>query len=255
MLSQASQKQLITFLAILLGAMALWSIFAEQKTSRLTLMPELAERLQLPQRSTSAIPTRSGDKSQLLISLGDITHNQVLTSVRTQEGMLLAGQVSLSPGSSLDFDFASASYQLSLLNLDNRLFGTDTAYFGLHQRSDALLALPLIAAAKAVRLPPMSAPETAKIEKLLAALGELEDVNFIRNGRAHSAEQAVAHMRRKWEAAGSKITSAEDFIEKIGTRSSSTGEPYQLRYADGRVQNSADFLKAKLAAMAAQTRV
>lgn len=253
--SQATQKQLIVFFSILLAIVLLWRIFDVQKTSQLAAVPQLAERLQLPQRSTSAIPTRTGEKSHLLISIGDITRNQVLTSVRTREGMLLASQVSLSPGASLDFDFASASYQLSLLDLDNQLIGDDTAYFGLRQLSNALLAPPQIAPPKAERSASISAEETAKIEQLLSALGALRDVNFIRNGRAHSSQQAVAHMRRKWEAAAWEISSAEDFIEKIGTRSSSTGEMYQLRFADGRVQNAADFLRAELAKINSQMRV
>lgn len=253
--NQATQKQLIIFFSILLALVLLWRIFDVQKTSQLAPMPQLAERLQLPQRSTSAIPTRSGEKSQLLISIGDITRNQVLTSIRTREGMLLASQVWLSPGSTLDFDFASASYQLSLLDLDNQLIGDDTAYFGLRQLSDVLIASPQIAPPAAERAAPMRAEETAKIEQLLSALGALKNVNFIRNGRMHSSTQAVAHMRRKWEAAGTKISSAQDFIEQIGTRSSSTGQLYQLRYADGRMQNSADFLQAELARIAAQTRV
>jgi Family of unknown function (DUF5329) len=242
-------------LLMVLLALISFILGCEPQSPELALMPEFAERLQLPQRSTSAIPTKSGENSQLLIRLGDITRNQVRTSIRTREGMLISHATSLSPGSALNFDFASARYQLSLLNLDNQLLGTDYAYFALRQLSAELLPMPNTAPPSMQKKPPISPVEAAKIEQLLAALGALENVYFIRNGRAHSASEAVAHMRRKWETAADEIASAQEFIDKIGTRSSSTGELYQLRYADGRMQNAADFLKAELARVEGQMRV
>ena len=254
---------------LLMLLLALTSLIqgCERQNSELALMPELAERMQLPQRSTSAIPTRSGENSQLLITLGDITRNQVQTSIRTREGMLISHARSLSPGNAMSFDFASARYQLSLLNLDNELIGTDYAYFALRQLSDELLPVPKSAPKSAPeslpeslpfpvqKAPPISPVEAEKIEQLLSTLGALKNVNFVRNGRAHSAAEAVAHMRRKWKAAATEIHSAQEFIDKIGTRSSSTGEIYQLRHADGRVQNTADFLKAELARIEGPMRV
>lgn len=49
---------------------------------------------------------------------------------------------------------------------------------------------------------------------------------------------------RKLKSAGSRITTAEQFIDHLGTRSSRSGEPYRMRLADGTTTTLRDhFLK------------
>jgi hypothetical protein len=89
----------------------------------------------------------------------------------------------------------------------------------------ALLALSPLAAFAA------SNPE---IEALIVRVEHAQGVVFIRNGSEHSAVEAGAHLRRKLAAAHGRITTAEQFIDNIGTRSSMTGIAYRVRVADGR---------------------
>ena len=94
---------------------------------------------------------------------------------------------------------------------------------------------------------PAPLDENAKIEMLLGAIGELQGASFIRNGSDHSAKEAAEHLRGKWRSAGSRVKSAQDFVEQIASKSSMTGEVYRIRLADGSVVNSGDWLAARLA--------
>lgn len=53
-------------------------------------------------------------------------------------------------------------------------------------------------------------------------------------------------MRTKLRIAGSHVKTAEDFIRYCASESSVSGKPYEIRFPDGRVVYSADFLRQKL---------
>jgi len=88
--------------------------------------------------------------------------------------------------------------------------------------------------------------EAKKIEFLLAGIGTMENVVFIRNGKEYSAKKAADHLRLKWKQAGRHVKTVEDFIELCGSRSSISGKLYKMRFADGRIENSAVILKELL---------
>jgi hypothetical protein len=72
-------------------------------------------------------------------------------------------------------------------------------------------------------------------------------MSFVRNGRAHSPDDAAKFLREKLKAMGSDVRTAEDFIDKVATKSSTSGKPYTVRYEDGREVTSAEFLRNELA--------
>ncbi|HET7538006.1 MAG TPA: DUF5329 family protein [Candidatus Didemnitutus sp.] len=100
--------------------------------------------------------------------------------------------------------------------------------------------------APCLRAAPASA-EDQKIEALLAYVGEHKDAVFIRNGSEYSAGTAVKFLRGKWDRARDEVKTARDFIDKVATKSSTTGKPYQIRLADGTMVSCADFLAGRLA--------
>lgn len=106
------------------------------------------------------------------------------------------------------------------------------AMFGL------LLASTAVAATSAAQ---------TEIEQLLARVQALEGAKFIRNGGEHTAPEAAAHLRLKWERQASRIKTAEDFIAQCGTKSSTSGDRYQMRFRDGTVHDSAQVLTDWLA--------
>lgn len=81
-----------------------------------------------------------------------------------------------------------------------------------------------------------------EIEALLDRVAAARGVTFIRNGTAHEAPEAAAHLRRKLLAARGRIRTPEQLIEHLGTRSSLTGRPYRVRLANGREVDSAVWL-------------
>ena len=107
----------------------------------------------------------------------------------------------------------------------------------------AVAVLALASVANAVdRLP----AEDARIEYLLAMVGSLHDAQFIRNGTAYGTTAAIKHLRTKLGIVGSRVRTAEDFIRNCASRSAISGKPYEIRFADGRVVLSADFLRQRL---------
>ena len=95
-------------------------------------------------------------------------------------------------------------------------------------------------------------PPDREIVALIARVEQAQGVMFIRNGGAHDAGEAAAHLRRKLAAAHGRITTAEQFIDAIGTRSSMTGTAYRVRFADGREIDSASWLRQLLRELRAQ---
>lgn len=110
-----------------------------------------------------------------------------------------------------------------------------------------ILLLLTLAAPAAAR----DALQDQRIEYLIDTVARMHDATFIRNGSEYDAQQAADHMRLKLRYAGSKVRSAEDFIVCCGTGSSLSGQPYAIRFADGRIVPSADFLRERLAAYGA----
>ncbi|HVR82084.1 MAG TPA: DUF5329 domain-containing protein [Luteimonas sp.] len=110
----------------------------------------------------------------------------------------------------------------------------------------ALSALLLVLSASAF------AAQNPEIDALIARVGQSRDVIFIRNGSEHSAAAAAVHLRRKLGAAHGRITTAEQFIDALGTRSSFTGRPYRVRLPDGRELDSATWLRQLLRELRAQ---
>lgn len=78
------------------------------------------------------------------------------------------------------------------------------------------------------------APEAQKIESLIRAVEGLDGAVFLRNGSEHSAQAAGQHLRLKLRNAGKRVKGPADFIRFCGSASSSSGEPYRIRFKGGR---------------------
>ena len=67
-------------------------------------------------------------------------------------------------------------------------------------------------------------------------------ITFVRNGSEHSAEAAADHLQMKYERAGRYAKTAEDFIDNLASKSSSTRRPYKVILSDGTSLNAQDWL-------------
>ena len=91
-----------------------------------------------------------------------------------------------------------------------------------------------------------SAHEQARIERLIRHVETQKGIVFIRNGTEYGGDEAARFLRGKMDTMGADVNSARDFIERIATRSSTTGKAYQVRLSDGRVIPAAQFLSDEL---------
>ncbi len=110
-----------------------------------------------------------------------------------------------------------------------------------------LLGLGLMAAGVVHAAP--DAVELARIERLIRYIEQQKDVQFVRNGTAHSPEDAAKFLRDKFKKMGELVTSAQSFIDQIASRSSTTGEPYLIRFPDAHIVPAAQFLTDELRRM------
>ncbi len=88
--------------------------------------------------------------------------------------------------------------------------------------------------------------EQARITALLDAV-ERSGATFIREGKAYSAAEGRKHLDRKLRHAGGRIKTAEEFIEGIARRSSTTGRPYLIRFPSGEEMETGPWLRQRLA--------
>jgi hypothetical protein len=88
--------------------------------------------------------------------------------------------------------------------------------------------------------------EVRKIEYLINRLETMQDVKFIRNGTEYNARAAAKHLRMKWEKGGNRIKTVNDFIELCASRSYITGQPYKIRFPNGRLEDAAVVLRKLL---------
>jgi hypothetical protein len=94
-----------------------------------------------------------------------------------------------------------------------------------------------------------SEAERARIERLIAWVGAQKDLKFVRNGSAYSPADAAKFLRGKFDKMGEHVTTARQFIDEIASRSSTSGQPYLIRFADGRSVSAAQFLGDELQRM------
>jgi hypothetical protein len=88
----------------------------------------------------------------------------------------------------------------------------------------AVLAVSVAATAHAEPV----AAERARIEALLTTLANDTVHQFERSGTRYTGAQAARFLRAKWEAKGGHIQTAEQFVERIASRSTTTGQTYRV---------------------------
>lgn len=112
----------------------------------------------------------------------------------------------------------------------------------------ALLALLLAGAARMARAG-ADALEQARIERLIRFVETQKRMVFVRNGKDHSSQEAALFLRAKYAKMGAHVTTAAQFIDQIASRSSTSGEIYKVRLADGSTLPAAKVLREELARM------
>jgi len=110
-------------------------------------------------------------------------------------------------------------------------------------------ALALSACSDALRAADLPSAEEKQILALIAAIERMTDAAFIRNGRPYGSAAAAEFLRRKWRQREADVRSADDFIEKVASISSTTGQPYLIRFSDDREIPCSIFLRTELSSL------
>ncbi len=92
----------------------------------------------------------------------------------------------------------------------------------------------------------ISPSEKVRVEQLIQRVEQLKDAKFVRNGSEYDAKTAAKFLKGKFDSNDSKIKTAQDFIEIAATKSSTSGKPYLIRYANGQEITSSAFFLAEL---------
>jgi hypothetical protein len=96
-----------------------------------------------------------------------------------------------------------------------------------------------------------AAPTAAAMIEINHLLGLIEQSSceFFRNGTWYDGQRAQAHLRAKFDAlaATDQIKTAEDFIEKAASKSSMSGQPYQIKCGGGAAMTTGQWFSAALA--------
>src|SRR5262245_21160786 len=112
--------------------------------------------------------------------------------------------------------------------------------------SHLTLLLLLLGAPLFLHAESLPVAEKQKIETLIKRVGALKEAKFVSNGSTYDTVTAVKFLRGKWNANSSQVRSARDFIDKVATRSGTSGKPYRIRFRNGSEVQSRDFLLAEL---------
>ena len=104
----------------------------------------------------------------------------------------------------------------------------------------AVLGQQVLAADRASQM-----SEQDKIDALVHAVEMRSDLKFIRLGTVHSSSEAAQMLRTKLRFAGSRVQTADDFIDHVASATAS-GSPYFVLYPDGKRVPSSVFLREEL---------
>lgn len=92
----------------------------------------------------------------------------------------------------------------------------------------------------------LEAQQSRRIEQLIVSVQQLEGAKFVRNGSEYDGKEAAAHLRLKLRNAGSRVQSAEDFIDLCATKSYFSGQPYRIVFPGGKTVPSGEFFRQQL---------
>jgi len=184
----------------------------------------------VPQRKKRFVP---GSRNWLQVHIDDITAGRVLFELVAADGSIVVPEQIVHERDYVEFQLASARYVLSVQKLVNLLIGDDHAEFQVQ--------------ATATFRPD-------RIGQLLRAIEASPDT-FVREGKDYAGPAAAQFLIAKLATPRDKTIDVEEFIEILASKSSRTGEPYQVRDKDGVVVTMRDWLhRARQRIEAAEAR-
>lgn len=175
----------------------------------------------VPQRKRALLP---GSRGWLEVRIDDITAGHVRFELVTAEGGSVVPARLVHERDHVEFALGEHRYVLVVEKLVNILIGEDHAEFVVQ---------------------PAAGFQPDRIGLLLAAVRASKDT-FLREDKEYSGSEAAAFLVAKLAAQRGDEPSVDDFVDRIASRSSRSGQPYEVRRADGEVVPMRDWLRAEL---------
>ncbi len=179
-------------------------------------------RITVLQRRSKPIP---GFHGVIKVRIGDITHGQVLVEIISEDILRpVVDTISARQGDVIPFVLGGTEYYVSVIELRNLLVGDDFGVFEITTKCP---------------------DQVSEIERLLKAI-QSSGLVFLRNGKEATASVTANRLRSKWRKATPPIRTVQDFIDRVASRSSATGRPYEVELADGSTIEAKDWLRRQL---------
>lgn len=103
-----------------------------------------------------------------------------------------------------------------------------------------------------VTLPAHAETMDEEIDFLLNTVGQ-SDCTFTRNGKSYPAADAQKHLQTKRKRGKRYYSTADEYIEKLASKSSMSGKPYSIQCGEEAEQPSGEWFAALLAKYRQQT--
>jgi len=173
------------------------------------------------QRKRALVP---GSRGWLEVRLDDITGGQVLFELVTARGTTVVPAKFVHERDHVEFSLGDHHYVVVVRKLVNILIGDDHAEFVVQ---------------------PAAAFQPDRIGLLLTAVQQSQDI-FLREGREYTGAEATKFLVAKLAAQRATNPTVDDFVDRLASQSSRTGDPYQVRRHDGETVTMRDWLRAEL---------
>jgi len=183
---------------------------------------DVAAAFRVLQRRWAPVP---GSRGWLGVSCDDVTMGQVLLQVTTADGTTVVAQRSVIERDAVEFALTGARYVLVVDKLVNRLIGEDHVELTVR---------------------PAAGFRPDRIPLLLHAVAASPD-RFVREGEEFDGAAAYQFLLARIAAPNGRNVTLDQFVDEIASKSSKTGEPYQVRRVDGTVVTMQQWLRAELA--------
>jgi hypothetical protein len=175
----------------------------------------------VPQRKRALLP---GSRGWLEVRIDDITMGRVLFELVTATGDVVVASRLMHERDHVAFALGEQRYVIVVQQLVNILIGEDHAEFVVQ---------------------PAAGFQADRIGLLLTAVRESKHT-FLREGKEYSGGEAAAFLVAKLAAQRGDKPGVDDFVDRIASQSSRSGEPYEVRTAAGDVVTMRDWLRAEL---------
>jgi hypothetical protein len=181
------------------------------------------------QRRRAFVP---GSGEWLQVHLDDITQGHVLLEIVAADGSVVVEPRFVRDRDHVEFRLGGASYVITVDRLVNLLIGDDHGEFTVRDAAGF---------------------EPDPIGELLRAMEHSEDT-FVREGKPFAGRDAATFLAAKLARCEGPGPTVDEFIDRIASRSSTTGNDYLVRKKGGGEVTMRDWLRAKRAEIEANER-